>query len=168
VALQLARGAEFGTSTPQPILFALQLTTAPAAWQVSATSFVRQGGALLAEAFSVTSGDAVLPAGAGSDAANLPFVSLGAPSANGCPFYPGGQSVRRVINGYRVVVNEIPGTTGPQSSVPSYQVCAKNADGFQVFIGTNGWHPVVAPVTLFEHMRLLGTNPANWTTRPLT
>jgi len=165
-ALQIARGAEFGTGTPQPILFALQLTMAPAAWQVSSTSFVRRGGALLAEAFSVTSGDAVLPAGGGVEAANLPFFFLGAP--RGCYVYPGGRSVLRVVSGYQVVVNDIPGTTGAQSRVPSYQVCAKNADGFQVFIGANGWHPAVTPVTLFEHTRLLGTNPANWTTRPIT
>lgn len=168
VALQIARSAEFGTGTPQPILFALQLTTAPAAWQVSSTSFVRQGGALLAESYAVTSGDAVLPANEGSDAVNLPFVSLGAPNANGCYVDPAGQSVHRVINGYQVLVTDIPGSTGARPMVPSYRVCVNNADGFQVLIGANGWHPAVAPVTLFQHLRLLGTNPADWTTRPLT
>ncbi len=166
-ALQIARGAEFGTST-QPIVFALQLTRAPASWQVSETTFVRRGGALFAAMFAVTKGDAVLPANEGAAAANLPSVYVGTPSADDCYVYPGGQSVPRVINGYHVLVNDIAAPTGAPSVPPSHQVCAKNADGFWVLVGADGWHPAVAPVTLFEHMRLLGTNPANWTTRPLT
>jgi hypothetical protein len=39
--------------------------------------------------------------------------------------------------------------------------------GLHVFISVDGGHPVITPVTLFRHMKLLGTDSARWTTDPI-
>jgi len=36
-----------------------------------------------------------------------------------------------------------------------------------VFISMDGGHPVISPVTLFRHMKLLGTDPADWSVDPI-
>ena len=82
-----------------------------------------------------------------------------------CYFYPGGQSVHRVIKGYHVVVTTIPAVGG--GLPPSYQLCAPDADGLSIFIAINATHPVQAPATIFRNLKLLGTNPANWSTQPI-
>jgi hypothetical protein len=71
--------------------------------------------------------------------------------------------VHRVINGHRVVVNRIPAADGRPTT---YQVCAPDVSGLSLFISVDGGHPVITPVTLFRHLRALGTNPANWSVAP--
>jgi hypothetical protein len=51
--------------------------------------------------------------------------------------------------------------------VPEQQLCAAHADGFWLSIIESGSHPPIDVASLFKHhMRLLGTNPANWTSHP--
>jgi hypothetical protein len=48
------------------------------------------------------------------------------------------------------------------------ELCGAHADGLWFDIQVFGAHPSIGVVSLFrDHMRLLGTNPANWTTRPV-
>ncbi len=82
---------------------------------------------------------------------------------SGCSFYPDGQSAHRVINGHRVVANTIPAADGRPAT---YQVCAPDVNGLSLFISVDGGHPVISPVTLFRHLRALGTNPVNWSAAP--
>lgn len=158
---EVASHVTFGTSA-QPIEFPVQLTNVPRAWRVSSVSYQHRAGTMLAEAFSVTKGDGILQAGA--ETANLPGLSVAPAGNNGCYFYPGGQSRHRVLKGYRVVVSVIPAARG---NPPSYQVCARNAAGLWIFVGVNGWHPVISPVNLFRHLRILGTSPSNLITQPI-
>jgi hypothetical protein len=103
----------------------------------------------------VTAGNSSLPA----------FTTDPATPRSSCPFYPGGQSVREVIGGYRVIVNHIAAQRGNPAL---QQICAADADGLFVFISENGQHPAVGVVSLFtRHLRLLGTKPANWTAVPI-
>lgn len=48
------------------------------------------------------------------------------------------------------------------------QLCANRADGLDVFISTYGKADKPNAIAIFaDHTRLLGTNPASWTTAPL-
>jgi hypothetical protein len=120
-----------------------------------ADHFVVERGALLDQQYTFTARR--------SNPADLPSMttSLGQGS---CYFYPDGQSARQVINGYRVVVNTIAAADGRPAT---YQVCAADAYGLNVFNSVDGDHPVIAPVTLFRHLKLLGTDAANWTADPI-
>jgi hypothetical protein len=68
------------------------------------------------------------------------------------------------INGYRVVLTQrFPGTT-----LTSQNLCAAHAGGLALFISQFGAHPPISLASLFrDHLRLLGTNPANWTSKPI-
>jgi hypothetical protein len=93
------------------------------------------------------------------------MISAGPAGGGTCYFYPDGQSRHEVINGYRVIVNRLP---GKDASPPAQQVCAAHAAGLSLFYSTYGRAASPNAVSLFaHHTRLLGTNPAGWTTRPL-
>lgn len=152
--LRTAGAVVFGARTQRPIEFAAQFTEVPATWRISSDSFRPVSGTEQAYQY--------LFVAAGSNPLDLPFVTVSLGKGS-CYFYPGGQSVHRVIDGYHVVVNSIPAARGNPTS---YQVCAPDADGLFVFISVNGGRPVIGPVALFRHLRLLGTDPARWVTRP--
>jgi hypothetical protein len=151
--LRIAGNVGFGTSR-QPMRFAVQLTRVPEKWRVSTTFYQISGG--------VPVDDQATFAAAGSNPADLPFVTTQL-SPGSCYFYPDGQSKHEVINGYRVVVNTIPAADGRP---PTYQVCAPDVNGLFVFISVAGSRPVITPVTLFRHLRVLGASPADWVTSP--
>ncbi len=50
---------------------------------------------------------------------------------------------------------------------PEQEVCAVHADGLSVDILEFGRHPSIGVTSLFRQLRLLGTNPANWTKNPI-
>jgi hypothetical protein len=51
---------------------------------------------------------------------------------------------------------------------PQLELCAAHAGGFWLSIIEFGPHPTIDVASLFrQHLRLLGTNPANWTKNPL-
>ena len=153
--LRIARGVAFAGESGQPVAFAAQLTKVPATWRVTSDNFGVTGGALLSEQYTFTA--------RGSNPADLPGVTV-LPRHGSCYFYPGGQSRHQVINGYRVVVNTIPAADGRPAT---YQVCVPDAKGLFIFISVDGDKPLISPVTLFRHMKLLGTDPADWSTQPL-
>ncbi|HEX7269624.1 MAG TPA: hypothetical protein VF256_19685, partial [Streptosporangiaceae bacterium] len=98
---------------------------------------------------------------------NLPWLEIDPVTArhNSCYFYPGGKlsrgkSTRAIINGYRVIVSQL--------DHDRHQICAPNARGLAVNIAEIGPHPALSPASLFaHHLRLLGTNPANWARKPI-
>ncbi len=151
--IRIGSAVSFGSSNQQ-VKFAAQLANVPESWEVTTSSFQVARGALLATE--------VVFGAAGSNSADLPSVTTSI-GYSACYFYPGGQSVHRVINGHRVVVNRIPAADGRPTT---YQVCAPDVSGLSLFISVDGGHPVITPVTLFRHLRALGTNPANWSAAP--
>jgi hypothetical protein len=56
---------------------------------------------------------------------------------------------------------------GNQTGGRVQEVCAAHANGFWADIEEFGPHPTIGVVSLFRHLRLLGTNPANWTSNPI-
>jgi hypothetical protein len=96
--------------------------------------------------------------------ANAPYIEIHpAPGGSTCtPHDPATKNTSEIINGYRVVVKRM--TIG---GLPRQQVCAAHADGLWVDIIEFGRHPAIGVASLFKHLRLLGTNPANWTSNPI-
>jgi hypothetical protein len=152
VASEVSYGAA-GSSVEYPA----QLVNMPAGWTLAYVHFAADSGVLRASQYQLT--------GTGPGADSPMFTTDPAAASSSCYYYPGGQSSRQTINGYPVTVNHIPASHG---DAPVQQVCAADADGLSVFVSTYGSHASPNAVSIFRrHMRLLGTNPADWTTEPL-
>jgi hypothetical protein len=151
---RIAAGTAFGR--PQPALeYPFQLTGLPAAWRITGVGFEADHGIMRGRSVSLT-------------APGAPPVVLDAPPATPssyCVFSPGGQSQRRTINGIAVIVTLTPG----HGHVPAaYNVCAAHARGLFVSLSTYGSKRPRA-VSIFTHnLRILGSDPARWTTQPLS
>jgi hypothetical protein len=161
--VEVARHVRYGVASRPSIEFAVQLTGLSRAWQVSSMFFVpdRAGGhtVLRASEYSLIT---AMQTPVNQPAPNL---TTGPATRQPCYLYLNGWSVRTTINGYHVVVTHIPAQHG---NAPVQQVCAARADGLRVIISTYG-HPAVTAITLFRHhTRLLGPDPAGWTTRPVS
>lgn len=164
--LQFARTASFGTQAAPPVVYPLRLRSVPANWQVSyVEGSVWRGRLLTASTFALTPGTASLPIPGGvsglTDKAPL-FQLLDGAGLRGthrivyiCP-----RGTSRVIGGATVVLSAY------AHGVPM-NLCARSAGGvhFQYWVGQ---HAEIGVVDLFaSHLRLLGANPARWTTKPL-
>ncbi len=168
-AVKVAQHVRYGAPTP-PLVFPAQLTGLPSQWRVSSVYYLPAAGVLRASRYALNADAA---AGAlESDAGlqfqnNLPWLEIDPVTSrhNRCYFYPRfrGKSTREIINGYRVIVSHL-----GAGRFPRRQVCAGNARGLAVLIAEIGPHPAISPASLFGHnLRLLGTNPAHWTRKPI-
>lgn len=154
--IRIARGVRYGAAG-SPVEFPVQLVGMPTGWALAYVHFAADAGVLRASEYQLT--------GTGPGADSPMLTTDPATAGSSCYYYPDGQSARRTINGYQVTVNHIPASDG---RVPVQQVCAPNADGLMVFVSTYGSHAAPDAVSIFgRHMRILGTNPADWTTKPL-
>jgi hypothetical protein len=150
VVLKVARGVRYAVAGP-PIRFPLQAASLPAGWMALVVHFAKDAGVLRAYQYVLGS--------TGADAGGAIFT---AGPAGSC--YSGGQSKRQTIDGYQVIVARIP---SPNGTPPDLLVCASDAHGLRVTVST-GVHASPDAVSIFRrHIRILGTNPADWTTEPL-
>jgi hypothetical protein len=159
-AVKIANHVRYGAATP-PLVFPAQLTGLPSRWRVGSVYYQPDGRLLRASRFALTTGTPDLGADGGLEfQSNLPNFGIDPATfyKNFCP-----TSGSEIINGYRVVVtNPVSGT------LPSEWLCAAHADGLALQIALQGAHPPISVASLFrDHLRLLGTNPANWTTKPI-
>jgi hypothetical protein len=73
------------------------------------------------------------------------------------------KNTSEIINGYRVVLKRL-----RIGGLPVQELCGAHADGLWFDIQVFGAHPTIDVASLFkDHMRLLGTNPVNWTRNPI-
>jgi len=160
-----AAHVRYGATTP-PLLFPVQLRNLPRKWRVGSVFYLPQGRVFRAERFALTAGNPNLGADGGLEyQRNLPYFSTIDPSTvhqHFCFRSPG--SVVRVINGHRVILShQFSGTMTRQD------LCAAHATGLNLYISEFGAHPPVSLAALFrDHLRLLGTRPARWTSKPVT
>lgn len=153
VALKVAGRVRYGAAG-SPVKFQVQSVNMPRGWTVLLVRFTVIAGVLRGYQYIVT--------GTGVDAGGA-ILSAG-PASPSSSCYSDGRSKRQTINGYQVIVNHIP---APNGTAPALRVCAPDADGLSVIVST-GSHESPDAVSIFRrHIRLLGTNPANWTTEPL-
>jgi hypothetical protein len=165
-SLQLARTARFGTKAAPPVLYQVQLRSVPVSWQVSYVRARIAGRRLLARTANVTPG----PANGvyGTDVKTTPeFDMLDTFRFKGVTRYscpvggpPGPEkTTTQTIRGIKVQLSWY------LNGVP-HIVCAPQARG-QHFALTAGENEKISALTLFRNARLLGPNPARWTTRLL-
>jgi hypothetical protein len=134
---------------------------------VSSVYYLPDTGLLRASRFALGTGTPDLGADGGLEyQTGLPYVLLdpSTPGNSSC-----GKGASEIINGYRVVVTRqvLRSVTG-QHGTNSQDLCAAGADGLTLFIGQHGARFPISVARLFrDHLRLLGTSPANWTTKPI-
>jgi hypothetical protein len=154
VALKIARAADFGPTVAAPLTFPVQLTNARTGWHVDSTDEVRSsGGKVGVIAFSGSAG--------------MPAVSA-APSSGKSACHQalaGATRIRTRDIGGHLVYTFWASTTHP----PEWGLCAPDADGLWVYLrAVPGKADRLATLTTtFARMRLLGPNPAHWTTHPI-
>jgi hypothetical protein len=163
-AVKIADHVRFGYRGEPAIRFPVQLTDVPANWQVNcvATSFV--GHVMYATSDVVTAGRVTGSTCGDNQPVNAPHFDAGQGAKNQCGGFmhaEGAQSKPKVINGYQVVL------INDKKFWPNHELCADNAAGNFVWIAI-GAHPTLSPASIFaHHLRLLGSNPAKWTTKPI-
>jgi hypothetical protein len=149
-AVAIAGKVRFGAGASQPIKFPAQLTGVPPEWQVPVVWSAPTAGVLAAQQWSA------------GNAASAPWLftnpSSRTPKGWRCQLQPASAVRHQVINGYHVVT-----TTTAKGS----QACANSADGLTVSISTGAGVTPDAIAIFAHHLRLLGPNPARWTTRPV-
>jgi hypothetical protein len=169
-AVKIADHVRYGAATP-PLVFPAQLTRLPSQWRVSSVYYLPDAGVLRASRFALGTGTPDLGADGGLEyQTNLPYFTIDpATSRKGsCYRYPNRKnsserSTSETINGYRVVVTHL-----VRGTLSRQDLCAANADGLALYISQFGAHPPINLASLFrDHLRLLGANPANWTSKPI-
>jgi hypothetical protein len=168
--VDVARHARVGYPTGS-LVFPAALTNVPTNWQVDTTSFTVQHGYLAANGFQITAGPVPMSPDTIRQPANVPLLTASPVSeenvtneyCHGYNSFPGDRHPHtEVINGYRVIEGPV---RGPYP--PLYQLCAPDADGMIVFVLQIGAHPPLSVTALFSRLHLLGTDPADWTAKPL-
>jgi hypothetical protein len=150
-AARVAAGIRFDAATRPSIGFPVQLTGLARTRRVDFSFFADGRVPPRASQWTLT--------GSGQ-----PSISVSPATARSSCYFYRGRSRREVINGYRVVVTRTP----QHGTEPLQQVCARHADGLYLQLTTYGRHVRPDAIALFtSHTRLLGTNPAHWTTQPL-
>ena len=159
-AVKIADQVRFGYRGEPAIRFPVQLTDVPANWQVNCVAASLLGHVMYAASDVVTAGR-VNGSVCGDDAPlNDPHFDAGQGARNACNGLIYANPKPEVINGYQVIL-------GTEKTWPNYELCAKDAAGTFVWIAI-GAHPTLSPASIFAyHLRLLGSNPAKWTTRPI-
>jgi hypothetical protein len=165
-AIKIAGHVRYGAATT-PLLFPARLTGLTPQWQISDVYYEPYDRVLRADSYMLTTRNSRYLRHVGDLGVwtNAPYIQLHpAPRFGTCtPHDPASQNTSEIINGYRVVVKRM-----PIGGVPQQELCAAHADGFWLSIIEFGAHPSIEAASLFRHhVRLLGTNPANWTRHPL-
>lgn len=171
-AVKAASHARIGVHAAPPVTFPIQLTGLPASWHLisgvrawmpewNGVTYQPYGHVLYASHWSVSTGSA----STGPRARPFLTFTIGLAGQPGsCRVAAQGPPVHEVVDGYRVIV-----TRGPFGQT----LCAANAGGLSVQIEARSNRPgadlaSVDVVGLFaRHLQLLGTNPANWATKPI-
>ena len=162
-ALKIAGNVRYDVRTR--LVFAARFSGVPSQWQVHNISYYEPAGGLLrADQYMVTTGSSRFHPHVGDQGVwtNAPYIIVRpAPRKGTCS--PGSQSTSEIINGYRVVLKRT-----HIGGLPVQELCSAHADGLWFDIQVFGAHPSIDVASLFrDHVRLLGTNPANWTKNPI-
>jgi hypothetical protein len=157
--LQIARGISFGPASGELLSFDFQLTAVPSDWRVSSVSYGAHGVSLLANGADVTGHQSA------RTGMSISISPGGTGNASPCWSSAPGLTQHTTLRGYEVETATSPLSDSDRGS-DAYQLCAPDVDGISFFIKTAD-HAGRTPTQLFEHMRFLGPNPADWTTNPI-
>jgi hypothetical protein len=159
-ALRVARSLRVGPAAGPAVEFPVQLTGLLADWRVNWVTAEPAKGVYYASAFDIAAGRTdTLP---GFSSQLTPVLAVTGLAHNGydgsCHAPPANAWRPETIDGYLTYVRVL-----RLQSV----LCTTDADGLYLQL-TLGTHPVISVTNLFaHHVRLLGPDPANWTTKPI-
>lgn len=163
-AVKIADHIRFGYRGEPAIRFPVQLMDVPANWQVNCVATSLLGHVMYATSDVVTAGRVTGSICGDNNPLNAPHFDSGQGAKNQCGDFShaeGAHSKPEVINGYQVVL------ITDKKFWPNHELCADDAAGTFVWIAV-GAHPSLSPASIFaRHLRLLGSNPARWTTKPI-
>ena len=164
-ARKIAAHLRMGATSP-PIVFPAQLTGLTSQWQLHDVHFVAGAGVLQADSYMLTTGTSRYVRHVGDQGiwTNAPYFDIHSAPAHGTcdPHDPSSQNTSELLNGYHVVLKR-----STASGYPKQEVCAAHADGLWADITEFGQHLTSNVTSLFRQLRLLGSDPANWTKHPI-
>jgi hypothetical protein len=152
-SLRVARTVRLGPDVAAPFTFPAQLTGVPAGWHVAGTT--------------ITLGNHGRPSSASVGLAGTePGLILGPGERHASCAQQFGvaytsQVRSAVVNGYRVSTFRV----APHGT-PFWALCSSDADGVYVTVEALASRAEVTDL-FAHHLRLLGSDPAHWTTRPI-
>jgi hypothetical protein len=156
--LRIASGISFGPASGEPFRFDFQLTDVPGGWRVSTVSYGARDGSMLANGLEVTALQ--------HPRTQINIDTMHGGTGNADPCWSSGPDRTRhtVLRGYDVETTTNPPSVDGESDV--HDLCANDVGGLSFSISTSE-HAARTPAELFEHMRFLGPNPADWATHPI-
>lgn len=92
---------------------------------------------------------------------DVPYLTVQRAGPNLRYYSTPGYSTQKIIAGHQVTVTRIPAS----HEHAEQQICAADADGLLVTVLIAGNHPAIDVTDVFAHLRLLGPDPAHWTTQ---
>jgi hypothetical protein len=162
-ALRMAHTVRLGQAAGPLAAFPFQLTGVPADWRVSTVSTQVEHGVRSASSFIISAGpvDATLGVAVPRQ---VVMVETGPGYGSSCRSYFHNASYRlQLIDGNETFVLLRPSSWDSGATSGFCTV----ADGVLASVITYGQSAVAATDLLAHHMRFLGPDPANWTTRPI-
>jgi hypothetical protein len=163
-ALRIARTLRFGKTAGPPAAFPFQLTGVPADWRVNSVSAQMDHGVWYAFSFNVTAGQVDTILGLVAAPRQVVAVETGPGYGSSCEsFFRHASYRRQIIDGNETLVLLQPQAwdSGAESGLCTV------ADHVLASVITDGQSALAATDLLAHHMRFLGPDPANWTTRPI-
>ncbi len=163
-ALRMAHSVRFGTAAGPLAAFPFQLNGVPADWRVNSVFTQVDHGVRYAVSFSVTAGPVDTILGLIAPPRQVVTFQTGPEYGTSCESYFRHASYRQqIIDGNETFVLLRPQAwdSGAESGLCTV------ADGVLASVITDGQSALAATELLAHHMRFLGPDPANWTTRPI-
>ena len=166
--VKVAAHLRYAATAKPAVKFPFQFTGLPASWRVTSVAAWRATADGLLAGTSRELGSATAVGRAGGPATGTIGQIAITPGKGSCTFF-GGSSARVVLNGVTAIVTDFT-SSGAQ---PYQGLCISETNGLHVSFlefqepGRAGY--AFGGVTgLFKHhLRLLGPDPVNWTTRPI-
>jgi hypothetical protein len=155
-------------ATPKPaVKFAFRLTGLPTSWRVLSAPWRATADGLLAGGSNEFGGYVIVGRADGPVTGTIGQIVI-TPGKSNCPFFRG-SSQRIVLGGVTAIVTHFT----PSGARPYQGLCISETNGLHVFFlefpepGRAGFAFGGVTGVFRHHLRLLGPNPAHWTTRPL-
>ncbi len=166
--IKVAAHVRYAATAKPSVKFPFQLTGMPASWRVMSANWVATADGLLGARSSYEMGSYTVVGPPHGRVVGVIGQIVIMPGKSRCPFFH--RSSRRVVlGGVTAIVTHFTG-----SGVRPYQgLCIPETNGLHVFFlefpepGRAGFAFGGVTGVYSHHLRLLGPDPANWTTRPL-
>lgn len=168
--VNVAAHVRYAATAEPSVKFPFRLAGMPASWRVMSANWTATADGLLGARSNVEGRYTVVGPPHGRVTGVIGQIVI-MPGKARCPFFHGSRNSSRrvVLGGVTAIVTHFSDT-----GVRPYQgLCVPEADGLHVFFlefpgpGRTGFAFGGVTGVFLHHLRLLGPDPANWTTRPL-